>query len=265
MPVLNPYVRETGSGPAVVCIHSNASSSAQWRDLMDLLSPTHHVLAPDLYGSGKSPDGHSDREIALRDEVDFLEPILARLTTPFGLVGHSYGAAVALVTALHNPGRVRALVLYEPTMFSLVDAHSPPPNGADGIRNAVSAAVAALDVGDRDAAAGHFINFWMGPGTWDATPPQRKPAIADSVANVRRWSHALFTEVTPVEAFSALNIPILYMLGSESPESAHAVARILIPALPQVKVVEFPGLGHMAPVTHPGQINAEIAKFLSEV
>lgn len=264
MPDMNPYFREAGSGPGVVCIHSNASSSAQWRSLMDLLSPRHRVFAPDSYGSGKSPDWNSDREIALQDEVDFMQPVLATLTMPFDLVGHSYGAAVALVAALHNPGRVRALALYEPTLFSLVDAQHPPPNGVDGIRNAVAAAAAALDAGDRDAAAGHFINFWMGPGTWDAMPPQRKPAIADSVVNVRRWAHALFTEATSVHALAALNIPILYMLGSESPESAHAVARRLVPALPRVKVVEFPGLGHMAPVTHPDLINAEIAKFISE-
>ena len=257
-----PYFREAGSGPGVVCIHSNASSSSQWRGLMNLLCPSYRVTAPDSYGSGKSPDWHSDREITLRDEVAFIEPVLAMLATPFDLVGHSYGAAVALVAALVNPDCDRALALYEPTLFSLVDAQSRPPNGVDGIRNAVSATAAALDAGDRDAAAAHFINFWMGPGAWDSTPPQRKPTIADSVVNVRRWSHALFTEPTLLQAFSALNIPILYMLGSESTESAHAVARCLVPALPWVKVVEFPGLGHMAPVTHSDVINAEIARFL---
>jgi pimeloyl-ACP methyl ester carboxylesterase len=58
MPIPSPYVREAGSGPGVICIHSNASSSAQWRGLMDMLSPNHLVLAPDSYGSGKSPDWH---------------------------------------------------------------------------------------------------------------------------------------------------------------------------------------------------------------
>lgn len=259
-----PYFREAGSGPGVVCIHSNAASSAQWRGLMDLLSPTHRVLAPDSYGAGKSPDWPSDREIALQDEVRFLEPVLARAGTPFALVGHSYGAAVALVAALAHPGRVGALALYEPTLFSLVDAQAPRPNGADGIRHAVAAAAAALDAGDRDAAARHFIDFWMGSGQWDATPAPRKPAIAEAVANVRRWSHALFTEPTPAAAFAALDIPVLYMIGSDSPESAHAVARILVPALPRVTVVEFPGLGHMAPVTHPVPVNARIARFLDE-
>ena len=265
MPILDPYVREAGTGPGVVCIHSNASGSAQWRSLMDLLSGNHRVLAPDSYGSGKSPDWHSDREIALQDEVDLIEPVLALAGSPFTLVGHSYGAAVALIAALANPGRIRALAMYEPTLFALVDAQGPPPNGVDGIRNAVFAAGAALDVGDRDAAARHFIDFWMGAGSWSATPSQRKPAIADSVANVRRWSHALFTEPTPADAFAALDIPILYMLGGSSPESAHAVARVLLPVLRGARVVEFPGLGHMAPVTHPEVINAEIAKFLSEV
>lgn len=264
MPSSQPYFREAGSGPGVVCIHSNASSSAQWRGLMDQLSQNHRVLAPDSYGSGKSPDWHSQREISLLDEVSFIEPVLALAGTPFTLVGHSYGAAVALIAALVNPSRVRALAVYEPTLFAVVDAKGPPPNGADGIRNAVRAAGEALDVGDRDAAAGHFIDFWMGAGSWSATPLQRKPAIAESVTNVRRWSHALFTESTPVEAFAALDIPILYMFGKSSPESAHAVARALLPVLPRVRVVEFAGLGHMAPVTHPDAINAEIVKFLNE-
>jgi pimeloyl-ACP methyl ester carboxylesterase len=122
-----------------------------------------------------------------------------------------------------------------------------------------------LDAGDKDSAARHFIEFWMGEGSWRATPPERKRAIADSVVNVRRWGHALFTEPTPVQAFAKLDLPVLYMLGSTSRESAHAVAKVLLPVLPRVRVVEFPGLGHMAPVTHPELINAEIARFLRAV
>src|SRR5687768_3148001 len=103
-----PFFREAGTGLGVVCIHSNASSSGQWRGLMDLLSPKFHVLAPDSYGSGKSPEWPSDRFIRLRDEVALIESVLARAGSPLALVGHSYGAAVALIAALANPGRVRA-------------------------------------------------------------------------------------------------------------------------------------------------------------
>lgn len=55
MEQVEPFVREGGTGPGVVCLHANASSASQWRGLMELLAPTFHVLAVDSYDSGKSP------------------------------------------------------------------------------------------------------------------------------------------------------------------------------------------------------------------
>jgi hypothetical protein len=124
-----PFVREAGAGPGVVCLRSNASSSAQWRGLMERLAPAFRVFAPDSYGSGKSPDWPSPRAITLADEV-----------------------------ALVDPGRVFALALYEPTLFSLVEAQGPAPN-------------------DADAAARSFIDYWMDEGSWERT---RKPASRPS-------------------------------------------------------------------------------------
>jgi pimeloyl-ACP methyl ester carboxylesterase len=265
MPPIEPYVREAGAGPGVVCFHSNASTSGQWRGLIDVLSPRCHVFAPDSYGSGKSPEWPSDRVIALRDEVELIQPVLDRAGTPLALVGHSYGAAVALIAALQNPGRVRAMALFEPTLFALVDAESPPPNQADGIRHAVAAAAEALDAGDRDGAAAHFIDYWMGAGSWQRTPEPRKAPIATSVANVRRWAHALLTEPTPLAAFRGLDVPVLYMVGRRSTASARAVARLLTSALPRVEVMAFDALGHMGPITDPEPVNDAIARFLARV
>ncbi|MEP6966430.1 MAG: alpha/beta hydrolase [Polaromonas sp.] len=259
-----PFVREAGAGPGVVCLHSNASTSGQWRALIDELAPGFHVLAPDSYDAGKSPSWPSDRTISLHDEVALIAPVLARAGSPCMLVGHSYGAAIALMAALAPPVRVRisALALYEPTLFSLLDAESPPPNEADGIRQAVARSSDALDAADPDAAARHFIDYWMGEGSWARTPEARRPPIAASVANVRRWAHALTTEPTPLAAFHALNLPVLYMTGRQSPRSAHGVARLLTQALPKVEVVEFGHLGHMGPMTHPEVVNPVIARFL---
>ena len=260
-----PYCREAGAGPGVVCLHSNASTSSQWRGLMDLLAPKFRVLAPDSYGAGKSPAWPSDRVIRLQDEAALIEPVLQRAGSPLALVGHSYGAAVALIAALANPGRVRAMALYEPTLFALLDAEAPPPNEADGIRNAVAAASAALDAGNTDAAAECFIDYWMGAGSWQQTPAQRKPALAASVLNVRRWSHALFSEPTPLAALRALDMPVLLMVGRRSTPSARGVARLLAAALPRVDVMAFDELGHMGPLTHPDLVNAAIGQFLERV
>jgi pimeloyl-ACP methyl ester carboxylesterase len=260
---LGPYYREAGSGPGVVCVHSNASTSGQWRALMETLAPRFRVLAADGYGAGKSPPWPAGRKLDLRADGALLEPVFARAGDPFTLVGHSYGAAVALMAAIAHPGRVRALALYEPTLFSLVDAASPPPNDADGIKGAVDRAGAALDAGNPDLAAEHFIDFWMGKGAWARTPDARKPPIAASVVNVRGWAHCLMNEPTPLAAFRELKVPVLYMTGSESPASSLGVAHLLTRALPQVEVLEFSGMGHMGPITHPDAVNAAILSFLT--
>jgi len=264
MTIAEPFFREVGDGPGVVCLHANASTSGQWRGLMDLLAPRFRVFAPDSYDSGKSPHWPSDRVIRLRDEAALIEPVLTRAGSPLALVGHSYGAAVALIAALANPRRVRAMALYEPTLFALLDAETPAPNEADGIRNVVTEAGLALDAGNQDDAAARFIDYWMGTGTWAKTPAQRKPSIAASVTNVRRWGHALFTEPTRLEAFRSLDVPVLYMVGKRSTASARGVARLLVSALPRVELVEFENLGHMGPVTHPDLVNEAIRRFLEK-
>lgn len=261
---VQPFVRESGSGPSVVCLHANASSSAQWRALTDLLAPRFRVLAPDAYDAGKSPLWGSDRVIQLRDEVALLDPVFQRAGATFTLVGHSYGAAVALIAALAHPARVRALVLYEPTLFSLIDAQIPAPNSADGIRGVVAAASRALDSGHLDHAAAIFIDYWMGDRVWEQMPVQRKAPITASIVNVRRWGHALLSEPTPLAAFRSLTMPVLYLMGKQTTASARGVATLLTSTLPNVEVMEFDHLGHMGPVTNPDIVNQTVERFLGE-
>lgn len=252
------FFRESGAGRGVVCLHSNASTSGQWRGLMDALRPKFRVLAPDSYGAGRSPAWPAGRKVTLRDEVALLEPVFARAGDPFSLVGHSYGGGVALVAAHIHRKRLRAMVLYEPTLFSLVEK----PDEVDGIRNAVAAATGALAAGDTVGAARCFIDFWMGKGSFDRMPDRVRAATAESVKNIQGWKDALFDEATPLAAFADLDVPVLLMVGENSPLSSRAVAQRLQRTLPRVEILGFEGLGHMGPVTHPDEVNAAIRAFL---
>ena len=257
-----PYVRDAGAGPGVVCIHSNASTSSQWRPLMDRLAPSHHVLAPDSLGAGRSPPWPADGVVMLQDEVALLETVFDAAGSPFFLVGHSYGGAVALLAALARPERVRALVVYEPTLFSLLEEEAPGQLAANGIRSAAADAAAEIDAGRPAAAGERFIDYWMGAGTWRRMPEPRQASIAASMGNVGQWSRVLFAEPTPLRAFRALKVPVLYLVGAESPASSRGVARLLTGVLPQVTVVELAGLGHMGPVTDPEIVNDRIVDFI---
>lgn len=260
-----PNVREAGTGPGVVCLHCNASSAAQWGGLMALLAPRYRVLVPELYGAGRSPPWPLPRPRSLADEVDLIEPVLERAGPRAVLIGHSYGAAVALLAAMRHRDRVRALALYEPTLFSLIDQESPAPNAADGIRLAASVAAAAVDRGDHDAAARHFIDYWSGAGSWQRMPASRREPVARSIRDVADWAHALFTDANTVQCFRGLDLPVLYMTGAETAASARGVARILGAALPDVRVRNFQGVGHMGPLQDPGAVNDAIERFLFEL
>lgn len=260
-----PNFREAGTGRSVVCLHCNAASAAQWGGLMVLLAPRFRVLAPDLWSAGLSPRWPGTRRRTLDDEVDLIEPLLDMAGPGTVLVGHSHGAAVALRAALRRRKFFRALVLYEPTLFSLVDQATPAPNDADGIRLAAEAAGQRMDQGDADGAARHFIDYWNGAGSWDRTPPGRQPAIASSMTDVRDWAHALFHDRATASDFAALHLPVLYMTGGRSPASARAVSRILTRVLPGVRTREFPGLGHMGPIDDPGSVNAAVERFLADL
>jgi pimeloyl-ACP methyl ester carboxylesterase len=55
------------------------------------------------------------------------------------------------------------------------------------------------------------------------------------------------------------------LCGRQTRVSARGVMRALLPVLPNVRVEEFDGVGHMGPITHPEPINAAIERFLDEV
>jgi pimeloyl-ACP methyl ester carboxylesterase len=120
-----PYFREAGSGTSVVCIHSSASSSGQWRTLMERLADRFRVIAVDLYGSGKTAAWPQGQPMHLDDEVALLSSVFRAAGDRFHLIGHSFGGAIALKAALANRDRVLSLVLYEPVLFSVLIADAP--------------------------------------------------------------------------------------------------------------------------------------------
>ena len=113
---------------------------------------------------------------------------------PLALVGHSYGAAVALIAALAESGpRARAGAVRADVVLAARRREARAQRSRRHPRRG-RRVVAALEAGNQDAAAECFIDYWMGAGAWQQTPEARKPPIAASVMNVRRWAHALMTE-----------------------------------------------------------------------
>lgn len=107
------HVQELGAGPAVVMLHGLlVGSLASWFfTTAPVLAADHRCRLYDLRGHGKSSRPTTGYDVATM--MTDLAALTADLAEPFDLVGHSYGAVVALRYALANPARVRRLVVVE--------------------------------------------------------------------------------------------------------------------------------------------------------
>lgn len=229
---------------------------------MDRLAPTFRVIAVDLYGYGQSPVWPRLRPFSMDDELLLLEPVFRSAGERFHLVGHSYGGAIALKAALAHAGRIASLAIFEPVLFSILLAEDPEQPAAREIISVGDDTSAAVDGGELARAGQRFVDYWMGEGAWAATPEKRREPIANGMRKVRDEWRAIFTDRTPSAKLGELLVPTLLMTGSESPAASRGVARILASLLPGVTTVSVPGVGHMAPITHPDKINALIEGHL---
>jgi pimeloyl-ACP methyl ester carboxylesterase len=79
------------------------------------------VLAPDLIGYGQSGRWPEGRVYEADADIRVIMELAGRAGGPVHLVGHSYGAAMALEAArLLGSGRVRGMTLIEPVAFHLL-------------------------------------------------------------------------------------------------------------------------------------------------
>lgn len=229
---------------------------------MEQLSHTYQVIAPDLYGYGESPDWSLDQVLSLGDELELLKPVIDGIAGPFHLIGHSYGAAVALILANECPTRIRSLVLYEPVLFSLLfaaNSHSQAAVEVGAVREDVRNLV---ERGMLQQAGRRFVNYWSGEGVWEGFQDWQRESVAKRMKKVVADFDAVVGHTTPLDAYRELDIPTLLLYGTESPESTRKIAEELWNTMPKAEVRGMMGLGHMGPVTHPEQVARVIGKFL---
>lgn len=106
-----------GSGERVVCVHGSLSWGTYAFREQRPLADTRSLVLPDRRGYGGSPAaGPADFEADADD-------VAALLGDGAHLLGHSYGAVVALLAAARRPEAVRTLTVVEPAALAVARGH----------------------------------------------------------------------------------------------------------------------------------------------
>ena len=95
----------------IVFIHGFGGKAGQWQYQLQKFAMDNRVIAPDLRGHGLSDKPVTGYDMP-RLQLD-LETALTQLniTTPFVLVGHSFGGAIATDYTLNHPDHIEKLIL----------------------------------------------------------------------------------------------------------------------------------------------------------
>lgn len=237
-----------GTGPALVLVHGSFSDHAtNWQEVRELLAERYTVHAVARRGRGETDatEGHT-----LLDEAADVAAVLETLPSAF-LLGHSYGAQTALAAAALVPAKVQKLVLYEPPWPSLATKVGPRLE-ALAARGEWDALVEtfmrdALEVPAAEVAEIKASPVWK---IWTVDAPA-------SLGDLR----ALGAYVFDAERFRALAMPVVLLVGSESPRDAY-VTDALAAVLPAARVVTLDGQAHEGMTYAPAQFVAALDRVL---
>ena len=253
-----------GRGRPVVLLHSSMASKGQWRELVERMRRSHRLIAIDLHGYGATPMPERPRPFTLQHEAELVASVLRVALLPgerFHLVGHSYGAAVALQLAQWRPHSLRSLTVYEPVAYHLL------PEGHVG-RVEIEAVAARLremhERGDALQGAEQFIDYWSGPGSFAQLPRPLQLNLAGLVPKTLLDFEAVSGEKLRARDYARIDVPVCLFSGSQGPRPPRDVLDVLAQCLPHARRHRIEA-GHMAPVTHGWLVNPVIDCFVRAV
>lgn len=258
---------KTEDNAVVVCLHSSASSGAQWRSLRSEAPPDWRLITPDLYGYGTDARQDKLEGFSLQDEIGWLEKTWEDAGPAFHLVGHSYGGLIALAVAMRNPQNVLSLTVYEPAVWSLLTGDGATNAGAQEIEKVRGDTIDLAGSGELHEAARRFVTYWAGPAAWDAMPNHRRDIVAKAMPKVRSeflaemQAHAL--GVNTLGNYALLRMPKLCLSGEETTAGVKNTMQVFRTALKDNEFSQLVGVRHLGPSTHPHLVNTEIIQFIA--
>lgn len=248
------YYEVHGSGAPVLGIHGTPSSSLLWEDAAEVLGRSSRCIIYDRRGFYRSERPGQFKAVNLNDHVEDAAALLEALSAaPAVVIGRSTGGEIALELARRHPGKVAALVLLEPALFTL------DPQAAAWAQHLRQAVLAAAE-GSPSAASETVLRAALGDEAWEALSGQLRQHFTDAspalLAEIRGRGLDLSEAPLELSKAEAANIrqPTLIITAEGSPEALHAVNRRLAELLPNTETALVAG-GHLIDPAGPAVLD----------
>jgi pimeloyl-ACP methyl ester carboxylesterase len=265
---LRLHYQQVGNGPDVVMLHGLTGNLAVWHlHMVPLLFDDFRILTYDLRGHGYSdipPTGYSADEMA-----DDLSGLLDRLGIErAALVGHSFGADVALYFALRFPRRVDHVVAIEAALPAMISERArddwPGWDYWSEVLEKSGHPVPAEHRCDVDYLLRASLLIPKKWGPLNGLPRNPRPALqlieATTVAeDTQRVGSLTLDHVARIE------VPVSLLYSASS--AFLGTYEYLLANLPHARGVVLPATewGHFGPLEQPEEVAEQIRICLGEV
>jgi magnesium chelatase accessory protein len=249
------HVQVMGDGPALLLLHGTGAATHSWRGLAPLLAPHFTLVAPDLPGHGFTSLPER-RRLSLNGMAAGVAALLGALkVAPEFAVGHSAGAAIALRMALDGTIAPKAVV-------SLNGALLPFP-GLGAIAFPALAKLLFLNpfaapfLSRRAGAPGAVTRLIEGTGSrldeagldFYARLFRTERHVAAAGGMMANW------DLRPLKADLKRLAAKLTLVSAERDKAVPASVALEVAGLvPGAKLIELPGLGHLAHEENPATV-----------
>jgi len=239
-------VERLGDGPSILFVHGDiVGASLTWRKQLEL-AERWSLIIPSRPGFGESPPLE-------RNDFEVEAPMFAELLGEGAhLVGHSYGAVIALIAAAERPDAVRSLTVSEPGCLRVAE-------GTPAVDEMIANGKLLFENASSIPSEEFLRLFRGGAGSAFGTPDQLPEELLHGVERLKRERPSWEAEI-PLERLAAGDFPVLVLSGGHSP-AFEVVCDSLAEALSAERAV-IPGRGHTVPSTGE-PYNERLEAFLS--
>ncbi|MGH7549167.1 MAG: alpha/beta fold hydrolase [Gemmatimonadota bacterium] len=274
------YARAIGQGLPVIVLHGGPDFDHGYLlpDL-DRLADTFRLIYYDQRGRGRSAERVRPEDVTLASDVEDIDRVRRhfRLDAP-AVLGHSWGAVLALEYALRHPTRVSRLILMNPAPASASDVALVRKAylerlGADMDRQRAIVASAAYQAGDPEAVAEryriHFKPALKRVEDYERMMATMKAGFTsqgkEGIVKARAVEDQLMRDTWQVAGYDllpklrSLRVPTLVIAGDHDfmVGAAEHIAR----AVPNAELVTTKDCGHFAFLECPDQVRHALNAF----
>ncbi len=252
-------MKEIGEGRPVLLLHGSPGDASSWNAVIDELQGSYRLLIPTLPGHERGDRRPVDLE--MKDVAAQVAESVGRLEQPAVLVGHSFGANVALEIAMRGGRGIHRMILFEPVLFQVLDTA-----GRSELHRETSrffhAYVEDYEDGN-DRVIGRMVDFWFGRGAFDRLPDRMRDFLrGQTETNVRDVKATLRRHYSRLELFG-VTAPTLVAYGGSSPPVVWHIAQAVAHTVAEGDTTIVEGANHGMLATHPGDVARLIDEFIA--